>query len=136
MVFFSIVSCLKVLGAQEKKDFQRTRMKLREIAKLIDGEVIGDPETEIKGVAGISDASEGDITFLINTKFIKECAESRASCVIVKDMIPDIKSRRLRRQIRIMPLQSFWSTFMLSLLSFRHKRQGLCSLIRRGQAKM
>ncbi len=80
----------------EKKDFQRTRMKLREIAKLIDGEVIGDPETEIKGVAGISDASEGDITFLINPKFIKECAESRVSCVIVKDMIPDIKKPQVK----------------------------------------
>ncbi|MBI5205113.1 MAG: UDP-3-O-(3-hydroxymyristoyl)glucosamine N-acyltransferase [Nitrospirae bacterium] len=71
-------------------------MKLREIAKLIDGEVTGDPETEIKGVAGISDASEGDITFLISPKFIKECAESRASCVIVRDIVPDIKKPQVK----------------------------------------
>lgn len=71
-------------------------MKLREIAKLVNGEIIGDPETEIKGAAGISDASEGDITFLSNPRLAKECAESRASCVIVKDAIADIKKAQLK----------------------------------------
>lgn len=71
-------------------------MKLREIAELIGGEIIGDPETVIKGVAGISDASEGDITFLSNLKFVKECSESKASCVMVKDVIPDIKKAQLK----------------------------------------
>lgn len=71
-------------------------MKLQEVARLIDGEIIGDPETVIKGAAGISDASEGDITFLSNMKFVKECSESKASCVIVKDLVPDIKKTQLK----------------------------------------
>ncbi|MBI4685046.1 MAG: UDP-3-O-(3-hydroxymyristoyl)glucosamine N-acyltransferase [Nitrospirae bacterium] len=71
-------------------------MKLRDIAELIDGEIIGEPDIEIKGVAGISDAKEGDITFLANTKFLKECIKGMASCVIVKDAIPDIKKTQIK----------------------------------------
>ncbi len=71
-------------------------MKLREIAKLLNGEIIGDPDIVISGVAGISDAAEGDITFLSSAKLIKECSESKAACVIVKDQIPDIKKAQLK----------------------------------------
>ena len=51
---------------------------------MLGGEFAGDPDTEIKGAAGISDASEGDITFLSSSRLIKECIESKASAVIVK----------------------------------------------------
>lgn len=70
-------------------------MKLREIAELINGEIIGDHEIEIKGVSGISDASEGDITFLSDARFIKRCSESKASCVIVKDAKQEIKKAQI-----------------------------------------
>lgn len=71
-------------------------MKLRELALMLGGEIIGDAEMEIKGVAGISEASEGDITFLSNPKLIRECSESRASCVIVKEEIPEIRKAQIK----------------------------------------
>ncbi|MBI4690990.1 MAG: UDP-3-O-(3-hydroxymyristoyl)glucosamine N-acyltransferase [Nitrospirae bacterium] len=71
-------------------------MKLKEIAELIHGEIAGDPETEIRGVAGISEVSEGDITFLSGIKLVRECSESRAACVIVKDFISDIKKPQVK----------------------------------------
>jgi len=65
-------------------------MKLKELALLLHGELKGDPDTEILGVAGIHDVKEGEITFLSDPKLLKECAHSKASCVIVKDVIPDM----------------------------------------------
>ena len=38
-------------------------MKLSEIAALVHGEIFGEPNLEIRGVSGISEAQDGDITF-------------------------------------------------------------------------
>lgn len=71
-------------------------MKLREIAGLIGAELTGSPDIEIKGAAGISDAKDGDITFLATAKLVSECIESKASAVIVKELVPEIKKPQLK----------------------------------------
>lgn len=71
-------------------------MKLREIAEMLGGELAGGLDTEIRGAAGISDASEGDITFLSSSRLIKECIASKASAVIVKEPVPEIKKPQLK----------------------------------------
>lgn len=64
------------------------RKTLKEIAKLIGGEIIGDEGTVITGVAGIKEAQEGDITFVANPKYIPFIHQTRASAVITsKDML-------------------------------------------------
>lgn len=66
-------------------------MKLKDIAGFINGEVIGNGEVEIAGAAGISDAKEGEITFLSSVKLLKALKSSKASAVIVKERIEDIE---------------------------------------------
>ena len=39
---------------------------LAEIAKIVEGEVIGDKDLVVTGLSGIQDAKEGDLTFLAN----------------------------------------------------------------------
>ena len=58
------------------------RKTLKEIAVLIDGEVIGDAATVITGVSGIKEASQGDITFVANPKYIHLLQETGASAII------------------------------------------------------
>lgn len=58
------------------------RKTLKEIAALIDGEVVGDAGTVITGVAGIKEASAGDITFVANAKYIPLIRETGASAII------------------------------------------------------
>lgn len=66
---------------------------LGEIAKLIDGEVIGDSSLIITGARGIKEAKEGDITFLANSKYISLIDETRASAVITsQDFQPGKKT--------------------------------------------
>lgn len=73
-------------------------MKLKDIAALIDGEVIGDEETEITGVSGISDAKEGDITYLVGAKWLKELKNSKASAVISKESIEEIEKHQIKTE--------------------------------------
>jgi UDP-3-O-[3-hydroxymyristoyl] glucosamine N-acyltransferase len=69
-------------------------VKLKDIADLISGHISGkhvkDADVEITGVSGISDAKEGEITFLSGSKLLKELKESRASAVILKEAMPEI----------------------------------------------
>ena len=55
---------------------------LSEIAKLIDGKVIGDGDTLITGVSGIKEAQEGDITFLANAKYSSLMDKTAATAII------------------------------------------------------
>ena len=71
-------------------------MKLDEIAGLIGGEVTGDGSIEITGVAGISDARKGDITFLSSMKLIAELGESMAAAVLVKDFVPELRKPQVK----------------------------------------
>ena len=65
------------------------RKTLKEIAELIGGEVLGDASVVITGVCGIREASEGDITFLANPKYLPLLELTRASAVITS---PDVNS--------------------------------------------
>ena len=55
---------------------------LDELAVELEGEVVGDGSTVIKGVAGIREAMPGDITFLANARYESYVTETRASAVI------------------------------------------------------
>lgn len=73
-------------------------MKLREIADLLNGKIAGPAEIgdlEIKGVSGISDAEEGDITYISSVKLINDLKKSRASVVITQEYIKDIDKPQL-----------------------------------------
>ncbi len=65
-------------------------MKLKDIADLIGGEIAGNEEIEITGVSGISNAKEGDITFLAGTKWLKGVKVSKAGAVLVKETIKEL----------------------------------------------
>ncbi len=53
-----------------------------EIAKLVEGEVLGDGNVFITGVCGIKEAKEGDLTFVANSKYISLIDTTRASSII------------------------------------------------------
>lgn len=71
-------------------------MKLNKISELINGQITGNTDVEITGVAGISDAKEGDITFFSDPKLLKECIASNASCIVVKDVLKEISKPQIK----------------------------------------
>jgi len=58
-------------------------VSLKEIASLVDGEIVGDEGIIITGVAGIKEATEGEITFVANPKYTSLMDSTNASAIIV-----------------------------------------------------
>ncbi|MDP2939609.1 MAG: UDP-3-O-(3-hydroxymyristoyl)glucosamine N-acyltransferase [Candidatus Omnitrophota bacterium] len=65
------------------------RKTLEEVAKLIEGDIVGNKETVITGICGIKEAKDGDLTFIVNSKYLSLMAHTKASAVITSR---DIKS--------------------------------------------
>ena len=55
----------------------------RDIARIVGGELSGDPEQLVTGLAGIREAAPGDVTFLASPKYQAAVKTTRASVLIV-----------------------------------------------------
>jgi UDP-3-O-[3-hydroxymyristoyl] glucosamine N-acyltransferase len=74
-------------------------MKLHELTQRLGGQLenaAGD--TEIVGVAGIEEASEGQVTFVANPKYAGAARSTRASAVIVGNDFPALELPMLRHR--------------------------------------
>ena len=58
------------------------KMRLVEIARIVDGEVCGDSSIIITGISGIKEAKEGDVTFVANPKYASLMKSTAASAII------------------------------------------------------
>ncbi len=62
----------------------------KQIAELINGDIVGNPETTINNVSKIEDGQPNTITFLSNPKYTNYIYETKASIVIVnKTFVPE-----------------------------------------------
>jgi len=61
---------------------------LSDLATELGGAVVGDGSTVIRGVAGIREAQEGDVTFLANARYAAYLHETHASAVICSSAEP------------------------------------------------
>src|SRR4030067_3738241 len=57
-------------------------IKLKDLAKLLEGELAGRVEMLISGISGIREAKEGDITFVSHKKYKPELEKTKASAII------------------------------------------------------
>ena len=65
----------------------QTKKTLKDIARLIDGKLVGDEKILIRGACGIRESLTGDITFLADLKYLPLLKESKASAVIVGENV-------------------------------------------------
>jgi UDP-3-O-[3-hydroxymyristoyl] glucosamine N-acyltransferase len=68
-------------------------MKLSEIAKLVGGDLAGNPDVEIERVAKIEEAGAGDISFLANPKYRKYLNTTSASAILIGQNEPAVGGR-------------------------------------------
>ena len=74
-------------------------MKLSAIATALGATLDnGDPSQEITGVAGIEEATAGQITFIANPKYIASAKTTRASAIIVGNDFPEGQTALLRSE--------------------------------------
>ncbi len=67
-----------------------TDIKLKDLAKLLEGELYGDGEVLITNISGIREAKEGDITFVSHQKYKPELESTKASAVISTKEFKDL----------------------------------------------
>ncbi len=60
-------------------------MKLKEIARLVNGKIQGESDPEITSVAQLDEAMRGQVTFLANPKYVSLLPVTKASAVIVQE---------------------------------------------------
>ena len=90
----------------QRKNSEKTSksLELKKIAELVGGEIVGNADIFITGVAGIKEARKGDITFLSNPKYLPFLEETQASAVITSKEITS-KTKSLIRTSH--PSQAF-----------------------------
>jgi UDP-3-O-[3-hydroxymyristoyl] glucosamine N-acyltransferase len=71
-------------------------VKLRDLAQRLSCRLEGDGDVEIVGVAGVSEAQPGHITFLANPKYEKLVRTTQASAVILTEEAPAAPCAMLR----------------------------------------
>ena len=65
------------------------KIKAREIAAMLNGDVVGDPEIEISRPSRIENGEPGSLTFLANPKYEQFAYQTRASIILVsKEFTP------------------------------------------------
>ena len=60
---------------------------LKEIADLVEGEVMGDEQVMITGINSLEDASQGEISFFADPRYKKTLKETKASALLVASVI-------------------------------------------------
>ncbi|WP_264564079.1 UDP-3-O-(3-hydroxymyristoyl)glucosamine N-acyltransferase [Flavobacterium sp. N3904] len=62
-----------------------------QIAGILEGEIVGDPNIEVSRLSKIEEGSEGSLTFLSNPKYINYIYTTKASVTIVNDtFVPEL----------------------------------------------
>lgn len=68
-----------MIALETSKDMHIT---LEEVARMVDGEVVGDKTIVVTGISGIKEAKNGDLTFLANNKYAPLLKNTQASAIL------------------------------------------------------
>ncbi len=93
-------------------------MKLSEIGALLSGEVVGDAEIDIRRVAKIEEAGEGEISFVANPKYRKYLASTAASAVLLARGEEFDELRRRTSPLHIVRVADPYAAFLRLIETF------------------
>ncbi len=65
-------------------------MKLKSLAEALGCELHGDPDIEIRGVAGMEHARPDELTFLANPKYAHKVKQTKAAAILVSQPLTDL----------------------------------------------
>lgn len=67
---------------------------LHQITEALGGQLHGDANQQITGLASLKQATSSDVSFLSNIKYVQELAASKAACVIVSPHLAAVAEKR------------------------------------------
>ena len=97
------------------------KLSVREIARLINAEVIGDSERTIKGVSSFIDAGPDEISFADDAKFLNNIDKTLAGALIIpEDFFPEDCTIQQSKQNRTLLLSAKPRLAFFQLVSLYH----------------
>ncbi|MCK8816372.1 UDP-3-O-(3-hydroxymyristoyl)glucosamine N-acyltransferase [Natroniella sulfidigena] len=63
--------------------------KLKELAQLVTGEVVGDQDFEVEGVGGADNADSNQVTFALNQEFFQQAVQGAGAIIVTEDLVRD-----------------------------------------------
>ncbi|MFA6438064.1 MAG: UDP-3-O-(3-hydroxymyristoyl)glucosamine N-acyltransferase [Bacteriovoracaceae bacterium] len=93
---------------------------VHDIAKLLDGEVVGDGAQRISGVAKVEEAGSGMLAFIANPKYEKYAETTAASCVLVSRTFDPSKFSKLPPAL--IKLDDPYTSFVIAIETFAPKK--------------
>ncbi len=91
-------------------------MTVREIASLLDGDIVGNAALEIAGVAKIEEAKTGDLAFISNPKYEKFLESTNAAAVIVSRSLNLSKYKKLPPAV--IQVEDAYASFVIAIQKF------------------
>lgn len=79
------------------------KRSLRMLAEVVKAGVVGDPDTQLSGVASVQSVVAGDLIFVENNDHLKAALESRASAIIVSEGASQILGKECGKPLLISP---------------------------------
>jgi UDP-3-O-[3-hydroxymyristoyl] glucosamine N-acyltransferase len=77
-----------------EQTYKTNAMLVKDIAQAIGARVIGDERVEVRGVVSIASASDGEVVFVEDERFLSHALSSRASAVIAGPFAQTTKSSK------------------------------------------
>ena len=71
------------------------KLKASDIAQVVNGRLIGNPDMTITGAAGLNEAGASDVSFVFNPKYVKHLAKSKAGLLLMAEEIPRCKAAQV-----------------------------------------
>src|SRR4051812_31218199 len=97
-------------------------MRLADLAKKIEAECAGDPDTQISACATLEDAQPSQLSFLSNPKYITQLETTKASAVVVA---PGVSSDRVALLHAKDPYYAFCKAVVILHGYRKHPHQGI-----------
>ncbi len=95
-------------------------MNVKQIASLLEAELVGNEDLEISNINTIEKATEGELTFLANKKYEKFLSTTRAGCIIV-DETADISKYKSKTFIVCKDAYFCFAKVLQTLYGFKKK---------------
>jgi UDP-3-O-[3-hydroxymyristoyl] glucosamine N-acyltransferase len=106
-------------GGPAPTESSGVQLRLGSIVEALGGELCGDPERQIEGLASLESATPAQLSFLSNPKYQQQLAASKAACVIVA---PALREAALARGDCIVADQPY--LYFARLTQFWKKKLG------------
>jgi UDP-3-O-[3-hydroxymyristoyl] glucosamine N-acyltransferase len=97
-------------------------LTVRQLAALVNGEVLGDPDTPITHARPLNEAQAGDITFVDDDRYLNAWHDSPASAAVVRPSVPVNGRPIIRVRDPLMAFVSIVQTLQPSAVPSRSSR--------------